>query len=100
MTYFLDTLPFNFSRQSAQELLATRSDSYYVETPVHRLVQKLGVVPATIAWGQPMSEVWANVQQPERHIYCAAPRSGEDCSLSCYSGCCWSVQGSLQVRLW
>ena len=27
MSHFLDTLPLNFSRQSAQELLATPSDS-------------------------------------------------------------------------
>lgn len=53
-----------------------------------------------LAWGQPMSEVWADVQQPERHIYRAAPRSGEDWSLLCNSGCYWSIQGSFQVRAW
>lgn len=100
MSHFLDTLPLNFSRQSAQELLATPSDSYYVETPVYRLVQKAAIKPVTIAWGQPMSEVWADVQQPERHRYCAAPRSSEDWSLLCFSGCCRSIQGSFQVRAW
>jgi hypothetical protein len=99
MTHFLDTVPVTFLPAIRAGAAGLLSDSYYVETPVHRLVQKAGIKPATIAWGQPMSEVWAH-RQPERHRNCSAPRSGEDWSLSRYSGCYWLIQGSLQVRVW
>jgi hypothetical protein len=100
MIHFLDTLPFTFLLAIRAGAAGLLSDSYHVETPVHRLVQKAGIKPATITWGQPMSEVRADVQQPERHRHRTAPRSGEDRSLLCYSGCYWLIQGSLQARVW
>jgi len=99
MTHFLDTLAVNCLPAIRAGTAGLLSDSYYVETPVHRRVQKAGIKPATITWSQPMSE-GAHVQQPARHRHCAAPRSGEDWSLLCYSGCYSSIQGYLQVRVW
>jgi hypothetical protein len=50
MIHFLDTLPFNFLPAIRAGAAGLRSDSYFVETPVHRLVQKAGIKPTTITW--------------------------------------------------
>jgi len=67
MTHFLDTLPFDFSRRPAQELLAFLADTYYVEPPVRRFVLAAGIKPAAVAFGQPMALVWADVLEQARN---------------------------------
>jgi hypothetical protein len=56
VTHFLDTLPVNSLPAIRAGAAGLRSDSYYVEAPVHRLVRKAGIKPATISWSQPICD--------------------------------------------
>src|SRR6266540_2461250 len=67
MTHFLDTLPFDWSQPAARELRDFLASTYFREPAVIQLVQQAGVKPYTIAWGQPMQQVWHDVIQQARN---------------------------------
>ncbi|MFE2280619.1 trypsin-like peptidase domain-containing protein [Streptomyces sp. NPDC059454] len=67
MTHFLDTLPFDFSKQSAQEMLDFLSETYNLEAPVRSMVQAAGIKMSAIHFGQSMNLVWADIIQKSRN---------------------------------
>ena len=67
MTHFLDTLPFDFSRRPAQELLEFLYETYYLQPEAIGLVKTAGVKPAAIAWGGPMRLVWMDILEKARN---------------------------------
>ncbi|MFI6999336.1 trypsin-like peptidase domain-containing protein [Nocardia sp. NPDC050175] len=58
MTDLLDTLPFDWARPEAGELLDILARTYYRANPVIRFTTKAGISPADIDWEQPMAQVW------------------------------------------
>jgi V8-like Glu-specific endopeptidase len=67
MTHFLDTLPFDWSQPAARELRDFLASSYFREARVIQFVQQADVKPYTIAWGNPMQQVWHDVLQEARN---------------------------------
>ncbi|MFE5285463.1 trypsin-like peptidase domain-containing protein [Nocardia sp. NPDC056611] len=58
MTDLLDTLPLDWTRPEASELLDVLARAYYREAPVIEFAAAAGISPADINWSQPMAQVW------------------------------------------
>jgi V8-like Glu-specific endopeptidase len=91
MTHFLDTLPFDFTRPPARELLGFLTDTYYLEPPVRQFVLAAGVKPASIAFGQPMALVWPDIltqarNQDRLRTLLAVIRDGADSAVAARLG--------------
>ncbi|MFE2164212.1 trypsin-like serine peptidase [Streptomyces sp. NPDC059447] len=56
--HFLDRLPFDWTLAASQELKELLSSVYFREEQVIALAQQVGISPASIRWGQPMTAVW------------------------------------------
>ncbi|MFD9551711.1 trypsin-like peptidase domain-containing protein [Nocardia salmonicida] len=67
MTDLLDTLPFDWTRPEAQELLDILARSYYRDPEVERLVLQVGMSPADLNWSQPMVGVWHDLLSQARN---------------------------------
>ena len=57
-SYFLDTLPFDWTRPEARELRDFLAATFFREGPVIGFAQQAGISPAAVAWSQPMQSVW------------------------------------------
>jgi hypothetical protein len=56
--YFLDTLPFDWTRPEARRLHAVLAAVFPFPGPVIEMARAAGVAPAAVAWDQPMGSVW------------------------------------------
>ncbi len=67
MTHFLDTLPFDFSQQPAQEMLDFLAETYDLEPSVRDIARAAGLKMSAITFGQSMRLVWADIIQKSRN---------------------------------
>lgn len=58
MTHFLDTVPFDYSRPEAQELIGILAEQFYHERKIVQVAQKAGLSPAYLDLDGPAVEVW------------------------------------------
>jgi hypothetical protein len=56
--FFLDTLPFDWTRPEARRLHAVLAGVFPFPGPVIEMARAAGVAPAAVAWDQPMRSVW------------------------------------------
>jgi hypothetical protein len=56
--FFLDTLPFDWTRPEARRLHAVLAGVFPFPEPVIEIARAAGVAPAAVAWDQPMRSVW------------------------------------------
>lgn len=56
--FFLDTLPFDWTRPEARRLHAVLVGVFPFPGPVIEMSRAAGVPPSAVAWNQPMDSVW------------------------------------------
>jgi hypothetical protein len=65
--FFLETLPFDWTRPEARRLHAILAAVFPFPEPVIEMARAAGIPPAAVAWNQPMRSVWHGLIDTSRN---------------------------------